>query len=107
MLSTWYSLWKNVSRRLAADKLLHNKVFDIAKNPKFNGYQRGLASIDYKCFDEKTSDANKGTGTNSQVAAENKKLAEKLQKPIIRKLEKRIVNLSFIDNIWVVDPADM
>ena len=107
MLSTWHSLWKNVSRRLAADKLLYNKVTDIAKNPKFNGYQRGLASMDYKCFDKKTSDANKGTGTNSHVAAENKKLAEKLQKPIIRKLEKRIVNLSFIDNIWVVDPADM
>ena len=63
--------------------------------------------MDYKCFDKKTSDASKGTGTNSHVAAENKKLAEKLQKPIIRKLEKRIVNLSFIDNIWVVDPADM
>ena len=87
--------------------MLHNKVFDIAKNPKFNGYQRGLASTDYKCFDKKTSDANKGTGTNSQVAAENKKLAETLQKQNIRKLEKRIVNLSFIDNIWVVDLADM
>ena len=87
--------------------MLHNKVFDIAKNPKFNGDQRGLASMDYKCFDKKTSDANKRTGTNSQVAAENKKLAENLQNPIIRKLEERIVNLSFIDNVWEVDLADM
>ena len=32
-----------------------NKVFDIAKNPKYDGHQRGLASMVYKVFDEKST----------------------------------------------------
>ena len=37
--------------RTAADKELYNETFNIAKNPKYNGYQRGLASMVYKFFD--------------------------------------------------------
>ena len=37
----------------------------------------------------------------------NQQLAEDLQKPIIRKLEKRKVYSSFTDNIWDADLADM
>ena len=37
----------------AADKVLRDKAFNIAKNPKYDGYQRGLASMVYKCFDKK------------------------------------------------------
>ena len=36
-----------------ADKLLLDEVFNIAKDPKYNGYQRGLASMVFKFFDEK------------------------------------------------------
>ena len=32
----------------AFDKILHDKAFDIAKNPKYDGYQRGLTSMMYK-----------------------------------------------------------
>ena len=32
----------------AFDKILHDKVIDIAKNPKYDGYQRGLTSMMYK-----------------------------------------------------------
>ena len=35
--------------------ILRDKVFNITKNPKYDGYQRGLVSIVYKCFDKKTS----------------------------------------------------
>ena len=42
----------------AADKVLKNKVFNIANDPKYDGYQRGLASKVYKFFDKKT----KGSG---------------------------------------------
>ena len=37
----------------------------------------------------------------------SKKLAEELHKPIIRKLKKRKVYSSFVDNIWDADLADM
>ena len=46
--------FKYLNRRTAADKVLHDKAFNIAKNPKYDGYQHGLASMVYKFFDEKT-----------------------------------------------------
>ena len=47
--------FKDLTSRTASDKALHDKSFNIAKNPKYNGYQRGLASMDYKYFDKKAS----------------------------------------------------
>ena len=45
----------DLPRRTTADKVLHNKAFNIAKNPKYDGYQRGLASIVYRFFDKNTA----------------------------------------------------
>ena len=53
-----YGDFKNLKKRTAPDKVLRNKAFNIAKNPKYDGYQRGLASMVYKFFDKKT----KGSG---------------------------------------------
>ena len=36
--------------RLKKDKVLRDKAYDIASNPKHDGYQRGLASMVYKFF---------------------------------------------------------
>ena len=47
--------FKDLPRRACADKALHDKAFNIAKNPKYDGCQRGLASMVYMIFDEKTS----------------------------------------------------
>ena len=69
-----------------ADKFLHNKVFNIAKNRKSDGYQRDLASMVYKCFDKKPAPLGSGF-----KAISNEKLAEELHKPTIRKLKKRQV----------------
>ena len=44
---------KDLARRAASDKVLRDKAFNIAKNPKYDGYQRGLASMVYKFFDKK------------------------------------------------------
>ena len=44
---------KDLPRRTTADKILHDKVFNIAKNPKHDGYQRRVASMVYKFFDKK------------------------------------------------------
>ena len=40
-----------MNRRTFADKILPDKAFNIAKNPKYDGYQGGLASLVYKFFD--------------------------------------------------------
>ena len=58
-----YGDFKDLARRTASDKVLRDKAFNIAKNPKYDGYQRGLASMVYKCFDKKS----KGSGVNIEV----------------------------------------
>ena len=55
-----YGDFKDIKRRTASDKILRDKAFNIAKNHKYDGYQRGLASMAYKFFDEKS----KGWGFN-------------------------------------------
>ena len=95
-----YGDFKDLSRRTFADEVLRDKAFDIAKDPKYDGYQRGLASMVYKLFDKKTS----GSAIKN---IPNKELAEELHKPIIRNINKRKVHSPFIDNIWGADLADM
>ena len=85
-----------------SDKVLRDKAFNIAKNPKYDGYQRGLASNVYKFFDKKS----KGSGVNIEVN-HNEQLAKELHEPIIRSFKKRTVYSEFKDNIWGVDLADM
>ena len=46
-----YRDFKDLEKRTAADKVLKDKAFNIAKNPKYDGYQRGLTSMVYKFFD--------------------------------------------------------
>ena len=46
--------FKDLIRRTASHKILRDKTYNIAKNPKYDGYQRGLASMAYKLFDKKT-----------------------------------------------------
>ena len=42
-----YGYFKDLSRRTAPDKLFGYKVFNIAKNPKYDGYQCGYQWIDF------------------------------------------------------------
>ena len=78
-----YGDFKDLPRRTASDKALRDKAFNIAKNPKYDGYQRGLASMVYKFFDKKA----KGSG----IVNNNNK--------IIRNFKKTIVYSGFKDNI--------
>ena len=48
-----YGDFKDLNRRTATDKLLRDKAFNIAKNSKYDGYQRGLAWMVYKFFEKK------------------------------------------------------
>ena len=101
--------FKDLARRTASDKILRNKTFNIAKNPKYNGYQRELASMVYRFFDKKSSGSGRPLSSASLIAnnKENIQLADELHKPIIRKFKKRKVHSSFRDNIWGADLADM
>ena len=96
-----YGDFKDLKKRTFSNKVLRDKAFNIAKNPKYDGYQRGLASMVYKFFDKKSE------GSRIVNNKENIQLAEELHKPIIRKFEKRKVYSGFKDNIWRVDLTDM
>ena len=108
-----YSDSKDLTKRTVADKILKNKAFDIAKDPKYDGYQRGLAAMVYKFFDSKVALPDKksvGSGAehiNTKLIPQNEQIADELHKPIIRKFKKRKVYSTFKDNIWGADLADM
>ena len=38
-----YGKYKDLEKRTQSDKVLKHKAFSIANNPKYDGYQRGLA----------------------------------------------------------------
>ena len=97
-----YGDFKDLKRKTASDKILRNKAFNIAKNPRYDGYPRGLASMVYKFFDKKSK------GSDVNIPSEfNEQLAKELHKPIIKKLKKIKVYSGFKDNTWGADLADM
>ena len=97
-----YADHKDLINRTKADKVLRDKACNIASNPKYDGYQRGLASMFYKFFDKKSV----GSGINT-IKSSSSILADELHKTIIKKFEKRKLYSQFKDNIWGVDLADM
>ena len=81
-----YGGFKDLSKRTAADKVLGDKAFNIAKNARYYGYQRSLTSVIYKFLDKKTAN----DAINNAII-QDKELAEKLGKAVIRKFEKQKV----------------
>ena len=87
-----YAKYKDVENRLISDQKLRNSAHDIASNPKYDGYQRGLASMVYKFFDSKIAPLDKKTkGVKGKGVKNNKILAEELHKSVIKKFNKRKV----------------
>ena len=111
-----YADHKDLINRTKSDKVLRDETYDIASNPEYDGYQRGLASMVYKFFDrkgtsepaakpsslERSSLERMGSGIASSSI-----LADELHKTVIKKFNKRKVYSQFKDNIWGVDLADM
>ena len=104
-----YADHKDLINRTKSDKVLRDKAYDIASNPEYNGYQRGLASMVHKFFDKKSmgSGIKKDTTKSSSLECSSLKLAAELHKPVIKKFNKRKVYSQFKDNIWAVDLTDM
>ena len=70
---------QDLIKRTQSDKVLVDKAFTIASNPKYDGYQRELALMVYKFFDKES------TGSGVFANEPNYQLANELNKPIIRK----------------------
>ena len=73
-----YGKSKDLLKRIQSNKVLKNKAFKIASDPKYEVYQRGLALMFYKLFDKKSSGSGVANKPNCQLANE-------LHKPIIKK----------------------
>ena len=76
---------------------MKDRAYEIARNRKYDGYQRALASMIYRSFNKKTE----------SEASLNEKLAEELHKPVIKKIKKRKGYVRFKKNIWAADLAEM
>ena len=95
-----YGKSKDLANITQSDKVLRDRAFKIAIDPKYDGYDRGLASTLYKCFDKKSS----GNGIINEL---NYQLADEPHKPIIKNIKNRKVYSSLRDNSWGIDLADM
>ena len=82
-----YGKSKDLVKRTHSDKVLKDKAFKIASDPKYDGYQTGLASMVYNFFDKKFASLNTFSGSGITNEA-NYKLANELHKTIIRKFKK-------------------
>ena len=106
-----YADHKDLINRTKSDKVLRDNACNIASNPEYDGYQRGLVSMVHKFFDKKSI----GSGTTNSSSLEHMKklkdsssiLADELHIPVIKKFEKRKVYSQFRGNIWGVDLAGM
>ena len=94
--ATYFDI-KDLAKTTISDKILKDKVYEIARNRKYDGYQRALASMVNKFF-------NKKTGSGGTV---NKQIPEELHKPVIRKFKRRKVYVKFKDSIWEADLAEI
>ena len=68
-----YGDFKDLAKRTASDKVLKDQAFNIAKNPKYDGYQRGLAATVYKFFDKKSA----GGSVNMQLGANTHQISSR------------------------------
>ena len=73
---------KDLAKITQSDKVLRHKAFKIASDPKYDGYQRGIASMVCKFFDKRSS----GSGI---VNEPNYQLGNELHKPIVQKFKKK------------------
>ena len=78
-----YRDFKDLPRRTISNKVLHDKTLNVAKNSKYNEYQRGFASNVFQFFNKEKS----GGAVKNEIML-NQELAEESHKPIIRKIEK-------------------
>ena len=90
-LDVVYGDFKDLTRRRTSDKILSDKAFDIARNPKYDGSQRELASIIYPFSDKKLALVAGKSASGRVIKNEDilsKELSEELHKSIIKNSRK-------------------
>ena len=92
-----YGKSKDLVKITQSVKVLKDKGFKIASDPKYDGYQRELDSMVYKFFDKKSALLNKFSGSGI-TKKPNYQLENELHNPIIRKFKNRKVCSCFRDN---------
>ena len=80
-----YADHKDLINRTEADNVLRGKAYDIASNPEYDGYQRGLASMVYKFFDKKST--RSGIASSSILNFINLLLTNLIKEKYIRNLK--------------------
>ena len=98
--------FKDLGKRTAADKVLRDKAFNIAKNLKYDRYQRELASMVYKFFDKKSAGSGVTTLANKSTIKSmplNEQLTEELHSPLLKilKKEKYILSIKIISGLQI------
>ena len=105
-----YAHHKDLINRTKSDNVLRDKAYNIASNPEYDSYQRGLASMVYKFFDKRSMGSGtakpsslerivKDTAKSSSLERSSLILADELHKPVIKKFNKRKVHSQFKDNM--------
>ena len=82
-----YGKTKDLVKRTQSDKVLKDKAFKIASDPKYDGYQRGLTSMVYKFFDKKSASLNRSSRSGI-VNEPNYELAMNFINQLLENLEK-------------------
>ena len=86
-----YGDFKELTRRTASDKVLCDKAFNIARNPKYDGYQCGLALMVFKFFTKETSGGAAALSDKSAIKIESrsdKELHNNYTKQLLENLKK-------------------
>ena len=81
------------AKRTISDNILKDKAYKIFVNPKYDGYQRGLASMVYKLSDKKSRSG----------ASVSEDLVQELHKPVIKKSKRNNVYARFKNNNLTAD----
>ena len=74
--------FRDLPKRTASDKVFHGKAFNTAKNQKYDGYKRGLASMVSKCFNKKHDGVSSGSGVKVKNMS-NQLLGKESHRPIV------------------------
>ena len=86
-----YADHKDLKNRTKSGNVLRDKAYDIASNPEYDGYQRGLASMVYTFSDKKSTAGPSSLERMGSGIASSSILADELHKPVIKKFNKRKV----------------
>ena len=92
-----YSDSKDLAKRTISDKNLKGRTCETARNCSYDGYQKVLSSMIYRCFNKKT-----GSGIIA-----NEQLAKELHELVNIRFKRRNVYARFKDNIWEADLSEM